>query len=58
MNVNGLFSIKAPPEADQAAYQQRIAEVGFAEASFWFVKQHFPVACPVVDLDEWRKEKT
>lgn len=70
MNADGPYSIHAPSEADMAAYHERVSEVGLAEASFEFAKQHaerlmagVPVAVVEVPtarvfvLDDFRKEQ-
>ncbi len=68
MNTDDLYSVKAPSDADLAAYHARIIEVGLFEASAEFVREHArrlmagsPVAVVevprVVDLDVERERR-
>ena len=61
MNAGGLHSIKAPSPADQQAYEQRVREIGFVEASFEFARKQaerlMPREAEVVDLDVEREAR-
>lgn len=71
MNADGLYSVKAPSDAELEAFWNRSQVVGLGEASFEFVKAHAARLMAgepadvielrprdvVVDLAEWRTRR-